>query len=105
MDNQYKPNNVYKLISAILELVCALVLVGFAVYYYVLGQTMQFWLLLAFGVLFICTSCYSIFKYAKQKKAEKAASGQESEQGAENKQNSESGKGPWDMNTVGGNRR
>lgn len=101
MDNNYKPNKKVKLVHAILELILALGLVGFAIYYYVIGAIDYFWLLLAFGVLFIVTSCWSLYKQWKQKKAEEA---ENNDSGGDGK-NDGSGKGNWDMNTVGGNKK
>lgn len=101
MNNYYKPNKKYRLISSIIELICAFGLIGFSIYYYIIGLTTNFWLLLAFGVLFVFTSCRSLYKLWKLKKAEAA----EENKNAGGNKNAVNDKSTWDMNTVGGNRK
>lgn len=103
MDNQYKPNPKYKLISAVLNLVCAVVLVGIAIFFGVRGDPsrnddINFWLFLAVGALFIFLSGRSLYKLwkQKQKKEEEA----EKNNSAGGNKNDGSGKGKWDMNNV-----
>ena len=56
------------LISAIVQLVSALILVGLSVYYYTVGNTLNFGVFLAVGALFIIMSVRSIYKYFKSRK-------------------------------------
>ena len=68
MDNNYQPNPKYKLIYAIIELICGVGLVGFSIYYNVIGEMGYFWLILAIGALIIFLACRLLYKLWKQKK-------------------------------------
>ena len=61
-------DNKYKLISAIIQLVLALVLVGIGVYYFFVDQMTNFILFLIVGLVFIGLSVRTIIKWYKDKK-------------------------------------
>lgn len=63
-------DNKYKLISAIIQLVLALVLVGIGVYYFFVDQMTNFILFLIVGIVFIGLSVRTIIKWYKDKKDE-----------------------------------
>lgn len=63
-------DNKYKLISAIIQLVLALVLVGIGVYYFFVDQMTNFILFLIVGLVFIGLSVRTIIKWYKDKKDE-----------------------------------
>lgn len=56
------------LISAIIQLISALILVGISVYYYIDGNTLNFLLFLGVGALFLALSVKALCKYFKDKK-------------------------------------
>lgn len=101
MDNNYKPNPTFKLVRAILNLICALVLVGIGIFYGVSGDETNLWIFLAVGAVFLGLSGISLYGIWKQKKEEEAEKNNE----ASGNKKPDSGKGTWDMNTVGGNKR
>ena len=63
-------DNKYKFISAIIQLVLALVLVGIGVYYFFVDQMTNFILFLVVGIIFIGLSVRTIIKWCKDKKDE-----------------------------------
>ena len=63
--------NKYSLVSAIVQLVSALVLVGISVYYYIAGNTANFVIFLAVGVIFIGLSVRTLYKFFKGRKEDK----------------------------------
>lgn len=60
----------YKLTSAILQLVCALALVGISIYYLVVQHYVNFALFLVIALIFIGLSIRAIYKWWKAKKDE-----------------------------------
>lgn len=61
-------NNNYKLISAIIQIVLSLALVGISIYYFIVGHYVNFALFLGVGVIFIGLSVRTILKWYKEKK-------------------------------------
>lgn len=61
-----KKIDIYKLITAILQLAGGLTLVGISVYYHFAENTVNFWLFLAIGVVFTVWSVYSLIKLFKK---------------------------------------
>lgn len=64
-------NDKYKFISAIIELVCAVVLLGISVYYLIKEDTSAFLLFLIVGIVCIIHSVRIIYKRLKQDKDKK----------------------------------
>lgn len=58
------------LISAIIQLVLAIVLVGIAVYYLIIEDISAFLLFLIVGIIFIALSVRAIYKWNKSKGGE-----------------------------------
>ncbi len=52
----------YKLITAIFQLVSGLVLIGISVYYYVTGQTQNFFIFLVIGIIFVVMPVITFIK-------------------------------------------
>lgn len=63
--------NKYNLISAIIQLVLALVLVGISIYYLVINEIPSFVIFLVVGIIFIALSIRTIYKWFKEKKGGK----------------------------------
>ena len=68
MNNNEPMNNKYKFISAIIQLVLSLVLVGISVYYLLNDKTTNFLLFLGVGVVLIGLSVRTIYKWCKDRK-------------------------------------
>lgn len=64
-------NNKYNLISAILYFVCAAVLAGIAVFYFVKGNTASGAIFIVVAALCILYAVFKIFKYRKSKEEPK----------------------------------
>ena len=62
--------NKLNLISAIFQLVSALVLVGISVYYYTVGNLPSFGIFLGVGIIFIVMSVRTLYKIFKNRKEE-----------------------------------
>lgn len=62
--------NRYKLASAIIQIVLALVLVGIALYYLIIDEAVSGVLFLVVGIVFIALSIRTIYKWMKERKNE-----------------------------------
>lgn len=69
-----KKIDIYKLITAILQLVGGLVLIGISVYYYFAEQTLNFYIFLAVGIIFVILPVISFIR-AFLKKEDKTEDG------------------------------
>ena len=58
----------FNLIAAIFQIVSALALVGISVYYYMVGNIVNFTIFLGVGVLFLAMSVRTMYKYCKDRK-------------------------------------
>ncbi len=63
-----KKLDIYKLVTAILQLVGGLILTGISVYYYFSGQTVNFYAFLIIGIIFVVWAAYSLIKPLFKKK-------------------------------------
>ena len=59
--------NKFTLISAILQLVCAIILIGISVYYFVSEETLKGVLYLAVGIFFVFSPARKLYKHIKSK--------------------------------------
>ena len=64
-------NDKYKFIRAILELVCAVILLGISVYYLIVDNTSAFLLFVIVGIVCVVLPVRTIYKLRKQDKDEK----------------------------------
>lgn len=64
-------NNRYNLISAILYFVCAAVLAGLAIYYFMTLQTASGVIFIVIAVICVIVAVFKIFKYKKSKEQPK----------------------------------
>lgn len=68
MNEQNNMSDKYKFISAIIQLVLAVVLVGISVYYVLTDEIANFLLFLIVGIIFIASSIRTILKLKKGNK-------------------------------------
>lgn len=68
MNEQNNMSDKYKFISAIIQLVLAVVLVGISVYYVLNDEIANFLLFLIVGIIFIVSSVRTIIKFKKGNK-------------------------------------
>ena len=57
-----KKLDIYKLITAVLQLAGGLALIGISVYYYFIENTLNFYLFLIVGIIFVVIPVYSFVK-------------------------------------------
>lgn len=60
--------NKSSLISAIIQAVCALIIIGIAIYYIAVDDVQRFAVFLIVGIVFLALSARTIYKYFKKKK-------------------------------------
>lgn len=60
--------NKFSLASAIIQAVCALIIIGIAIYYFVTDDIQKSVVFLLAGIVFLALSARTIYKYFKKKK-------------------------------------